>query len=66
MKNIFKSKTFYVNLITAVVSIVGFFQGQEWVAQNPEAVAILGTVVGVANVILRLLTKEAVSVLPQK
>ncbi len=63
MKSIFASKTFWTNAIIAVVSIVGYFQGADWVAVHPEAVAALGTVVGVLNVILRLITKEPVKVI---
>ena len=61
-KNIFRSKTFWVNLMTMAVSITAYFQGSELIAQYPEVVAILGTVAGVLGIILRVLTKQPVKV----
>jgi len=60
-KGLIASKTFWVNAITAVVGIATYFQGSDLIAAHPEAVAIIGTIVGVLNVILRIVTKDPIS-----
>lgn len=60
-KSLIASKTFWVNAITAIVGVATYFQGSEIIANHPEAVAIVGTVVGVLNVILRVITKEPIT-----
>lgn len=59
-KGLFRSKTFWFNALTATVSVLTYLQNSEFLASNPEVVAILGTIVGVGNVILRLVTKEPI------
>lgn len=59
-KGLFKSKTFWVNALTAVAGIAAFFQGSELIATNPQVVAGIGTFLGIVNVLLRLVTKEAI------
>lgn len=59
-KGLLKSKTFWVNALTAVVSIGTYLSNSELLANNPELVAVAGTVIGVVNVVLRLLTKEPI------
>jgi hypothetical protein len=55
-KKLWKSKTLWVNLVMAVAA---FIPGVgEMISQNPEAA---GSLVAVVNVILRLVTKEKVS-----
>lgn len=58
MKSIFKSKTFWANL--AGLAVV--FTSPEVVAMHPGAV---GTVLTVGNILLRTVTKQPVSILPQ-
>lgn len=60
-KGLLKSKTFWVNALTAVVSVATYFQGSEILASNPEIVALIGTGIGVVNVVLRLITKEPIT-----
>jgi hypothetical protein len=60
-KGLFRSKTFWVNAITAIVSVGTYLTNTDVVANNPEVVAIGGTVLGVLNVLLRLLTKEPIT-----
>ena len=55
-KGLFQSKTFWFNLMTAVVSILVTIQDSELVVNNPQVVAILGLVVGIVNVVLRVLS----------
>ena len=62
MKSIFASKTFWVNSITAVISLGTYFVDSAIFAENPELIAIAGTVIGGLNVVLRLITKEPVSI----
>ena len=61
MKSIWQSKTFLVNLATAAVAVLTYFQGSDFIATNPQAVAILGAVVAVLNIILRTVTDTPVS-----
>lgn len=52
-KSIFKSKTFWVAMITLGLGVIEAIQGQI------ETGATI-SVIGVANVVLRIVTKEAV------
>jgi len=59
MKSIFKSKTFWINLLMAAVVIVPELANIESLQIPKEAAA---SVVVVVNTILRLITKEPVKV----
>ena len=61
-KPIIKSKTFWVNLATAVAGVLATLGGSELIQDNPQVAGIFATVIGVANVLLRLVTKEPVSI----
>lgn len=56
-----KSKTFWINLITAVAGIATAVGGSDLVQQNPEYAGIAATVLGVVNIFMRFVTKEPVS-----
>ena len=62
MKSIFASKTFWVNSIVTVTSLATYIADSALLANHPETVALIGTGIGMLNVILRLMTKEAVTV----
>ena len=62
MKSIFASKTFWFNALTSVVAIAVFAQDSVLLADYPQTVALIGTGIGMVNVVLRLITKEAVTV----
>lgn len=60
-KGLLRSKTFWVNALTAVISVGTYFANSELLVNNPEVVAGIGTAIGVVNVILRLITKEPIN-----
>jgi hypothetical protein len=62
-KSIFQSKTFWINAITAVAGILTTIGGSDLIQQNPQAAGVMAIVIGVANVLLRLVTKQPVKVL---
>lgn len=62
MKSIFKSKTIWVNLIAGAGTLITMLMNSEIVAQNPEFVAYGTTALAVINLVLRMVTKEPVSV----
>ena len=66
MKSIFASKTIWVNGLTAIISIGTYLADSTLFIDNPEFIAIAGTIIGVLNVALRLITKEAVAIKPVK
>lgn len=59
-KSPLQSKTIWANLAVITVGVLGYLQGHELIAQNPEVVAILGIAIGVGNVLLRFVTTTAV------
>lgn len=61
MKKFWRSKTFWVNALTAAAGVAAYFQ-TEVVKDNPEVVAGIGAAIGLINVVLRFMTKEPVSV----
>lgn len=61
-KPIIKSKTFWVNIITALVGVVTVLGGSDLIKDNPQIAGIGATALGVLNVILRLITVSPVSI----
>ena len=55
-KKWYESKAVWLGLATIALSIVTFLSGEEWVQKYPNAVAILGTAIGVLTIIVRYLT----------
>lgn len=55
MKKLYKSKTFWVNVIAALILTVSELSGAKFIP--PETAAY---VIGGANIVLRMLTKEPV------
>lgn len=60
-KGILRSKMFWVNLLTAAVSVGTYFMDSELLVNNPDVVAGIGTAIGVVNIVLRLITKEPIN-----
>lgn len=59
MKRWFQSKTVWLGILTLILSILTFIQGEEWISQYPQVVAIIGTVIGVLTIILRFFTHKS-------
>ena len=57
----YMSKTMWLNLLTAVVGVVGYMAGSDLIAQNPALVAAFVSAQGVLNVILRLVTGKSIA-----
>ena len=65
-KSIFSSRTFWVNLITAVIAIVGTFSELAWVQDYPIILPITLSILAVANIVLRTITVEPVTLMGKK
>lgn len=55
-KSLFQSKTFWLNLVTLLVGVIGFLAAHPLIAAHPQWVAGLVAVQAVANILLRLVT----------
>ena len=62
MKSLFASKTFWFNALTSVVALATYAADSSLLSSYPETVALIGTGIGMVNVVLRLITKEPVAV----
>lgn len=60
MKSAVKSKTIWANVAVIAVGVLGYLQGHELIAENPDLVAIFGIAIGIGNVLLRFVTSEPV------
>ena len=60
-KPLFKSKTFIFNFLSVAAGVLTYLVDQS-VFTNPDVVAALVVAQGIANVILRTITKEPVSI----
>ena len=58
-KSIWKSKTFWVNALAIIVSMAGVF-GLDLNLGAEEQTAVVTTIRGVVNIILRFTTKEPI------
>jgi hypothetical protein len=55
------SKTMRVAILTTVVSVLALLQGEQWIAEYPQVVAVIGVAIGVVQVVLRTLTSRPVT-----
>lgn len=60
MKAWFKSKTIWINALTFAASALMLLSQQEWLSQDMQTFVILG--ISAVNIVLRALTKQALSV----
>ena len=58
-KKIWQSKTFWFNLVSGLVGVVGVLQGNELI-NDPKVQAAFASVVSVGNIVLRLLTDKPI------
>ncbi len=56
-KSLFKSKTFWVNLLVVVIATLTALSD---VSLTPEYIAFFGILIGSGNIILRTITKEPI------
>lgn len=61
-KRVTRSKTFWVNLIAGVGSLVAMFTNSDIVTDNPEYAAYGATALAVINLVLRFFTKDPVKI----
>ncbi len=59
-KSFWASKTFWVNMLTLCVGIVGYVAGSEVIADYPAILAVMIAVQGAVNVALRFVTWQAI------
>jgi hypothetical protein len=59
-KNFVKSKTLWVNVIMILAGALGGIAGTDVIQQNPQIAGYFVSIMGVVNVILRLMTKEPI------
>lgn len=59
-KSLWKSKTFWVNLLVLTAGVAGYIGGHDVVQQYPQVVAAAGAVVGAINIALRFVTTQPV------
>jgi len=66
MKKTFASKTVWLGILTATLSALSFFQGEEWVKEYPQVVAGIGTAIGMLTIVTRFFTTEAMALTSKK
>ena len=59
-KPLFKSKTFWVNLVVTLVAIGTSLTDFSLIQENPQVVALIGAFIGGANIVLRVITTEPI------
>ena len=61
-KSIFKSKTMWINVLTALAGVIAAVGGSEVIQANPEYAGYAATAIGIMNIFLRFITKEPVKI----
>jgi hypothetical protein len=59
-----KSKTIWVNVVVVLVAALTGAANSDAIREYPEVVALIGTLVGILNMLLRLVTRQPVQVKP--
>lgn len=59
-KSLTQSKTFWLNAVVVVAAAIAGIMGTDVIQANPQIVAVLTSVVGGLNIILRLFTSKAI------
>lgn len=55
------SKTLWLNGITLLIALLGALAGQEWIKENPQWTATIGTAVAMLNIVNRFFTEKPVA-----
>lgn len=50
---IFKSKTLILNWLTFIAALLGFAVGQDVIADHPQVVAVITSIVAALNIVIR-------------
>ena len=59
-KSALASKTVWSNLAVLAVGVLTYLQGHELIVENPTVVSLLAVAIGIGNVLLRFVTKDAI------
>jgi hypothetical protein len=60
MKKAIQSRTIWINTATLAIGTIGYFLGQDMIADNASVVAILIAVQGALNVAIRFVTNQPI------
>lgn len=55
-----QSRTFWVGVLTILVSVLTLLKGDEFISSYPHVVALIGAILGVAIIALRFATDTAI------
>ena len=59
-KSWWRSKSIWIAAMQIVAGVLGAILGQEWITNNPQAVAVIVTIVGVLNAVIRSITTKPI------
>ncbi len=59
-KPFWRSKTFWLNLVTFLIGLFGYLSQQPWMSQ--QAIELFLTAIGALNILLRFLTDQPIRV----
>lgn len=59
-KSLSQSRTFWVNAFIVVGAALTGIMGTDVIASNPGLIAVFGSILGIVNIVLRLVTKEPI------
>lgn len=61
MKAWYLSKTLWVNFLTVGTGVLAYLMNDQIITQYPNLVLAIGAVLGLANMVLRLLTNQGIT-----
>ncbi len=61
VKSKWASKTLWFNVLYTVSEVLVVLLNAEWVVENPQVVAVLMSIQGVVNLILRFITTQPIA-----
>ncbi len=60
MKKAIQSRTIWINTLTLGIGVIGFFLGQDLIADNASLVSVLIAAQGALNIVIRFVTSQAI------